>query len=461
MIDCKLLVRSMAAVAAVIAAAGLVTVAGVGAGVHYGRKRRLSIGSEPQDIFTSRHMDAACRIAQTLRKASTWNSLTGWSEVYLFATDAVVSLAGKKVVVRCLGHDIPGKGGVSTAVVSEDNTFAMALRDALSIVLDGQLDHLKCGRAIRADEPDEGLKALSHHVGLPLDDTVYPVRPVAGPGESKFFTQAEAKPRGWKTYDFPIIERKDREDMLAGALWHMWHIMFMCDVGTFGARGLWWITIWRQDVCWVACWDRKKKSVKMDLRGAGHGRWTLDLPKFDFKQTERIPAIRQLLDNLGTPQLRRLNGGRLMPTIDMPSEKVTWWDCFKYFHKTNFLPLNETVVSQGPDWEQQMQENAVRCIVKQVNKTMGHLPRPVVKPVLRPVVKPVLRPVVKPVPRPVVKPVPRPAVRSVPMPAVKPVPLRVSPVMPQAARYLLPRHGLDVEKLVQDACRRALRKQPL
>ena len=449
-------------------------------------------------------------IAHNLQQASHQVEGKGWSPVYLFCSEAVITLGGKCVAVRCLGRGLPGMGGRAALELAPqekmtDPTFLERFPDILKIAFPDQVWALQCSLPVRADSPLEGERALARHNLLSLKDpTVY--RQFSRLGGVIDFRRPKGKT--WQNSSSPKLEVclnckvvHTREALLRLATWQMGHQVGAMLYDTCMQEEE--FTGWYLDIYFAVGLVRSTSTVVVQLAVAGHGTFKLEMmvdrhrapTRYDRSGfTKELDAqYRAWLEWMPLPQLERMCLARYEEGNGQTRA---------YFLHTNHLVHGHP----GFTYEEQQTQDAARCapapmpaithnapelaVMHNVlqaplapkiavihnallapKTAVLHNPPPVVhkappapKPTVRRNARPPPRPAVRrntrPASRPAVRrnarPASRPAVRRNARPARKPTvkPKRspntyIPPAVPQNARYLLPKHGVAFDRAMK------------
>ena len=443
-------------------------------------------------------------IAHNLQQATHEVAEKGWSPVYLFCAEAVITLGGRCVAVRCLGRGLSGMGGRAALELAPqekmtDPSFVERFPDILKIAFPDQLWALQCSLPVQADSTSEGEKALARHNLLSLKDpTVY--RQFSRLGGMVDFRRP--KGRTWQNSSLPNLDAPlRRETLLRLATWQMgYQVGAMLYDACMQQEEF---TGWFLDMYFAVGLVRATSKVVVQLAVAGHGTFRLEMDVDRHKAptrydrsgfTKELDAqYRAWLEWLSLPQLERLCLARYEEGDGRTRD---------YFLHTNHLLYGHP----GSTYEEQQTQAAARCAPPQAAVTYNArrapqptgprnarsapqpivrrnarpapalAPRPTVRRNARSAPKPLVRRNARPAPalapRPTVRrnvrSAPKPLVRRNALPASQPIVRRnirpaqspavkpqrapntyTPPTVPQNARYLLPKHGVVFDRAVK------------
>lgn len=398
--------------------------------------------SRPKEVWILEEMERhAAEVIPTL--LADHLALTEAPEVYLFAPDAMVSLSPQLFTVRCVGKRIFGHGGVNRA--SATAGWQQLVPKMFKILDIDQMNMLRCSVPIAADVQGEGENVLAAHVGLPIS-------PPATSGYDRSltawqsFTLPEEKPEPI----FPTlpvsVHPELRETVNTIEAW--------VDGGYKQAAGYDWkkdlnLRLWRLDVCVLLSFGLGQLHVS--VHRIGHEvPLTLDTTR-DQKQV-RTRALLTLFGQLPVCQLTRIKTASASFSTDMYP-----------FFKVNWVPMDPLPrLEKGLTWAQQNRQRSERCSGQwkfeprasakaKHDEEMERLVRGLGRIEQR------RRDMLAYRPDKGVSAPPRPNNR------VSAAPKRNNraynaPSVPQDARYLLPKHGVVMDKVVKASKAQAMKK---
>ena len=268
-------------------------------------------------------------------------SLTQASEVYLFASDAMVSLSRELFTVRGIGKNLDLKGGVKKTTTAPG--WQQLVPGMLKILHMDQKNMLRCSVPIAADMVGEGEMVLAAHVGLAI----------SLPTNRGYDPTYDPTVKSWQSHKLPEekpTQVRTEVDRTVDS------IEELLDGGYEKAVGYDWnkveFRLWRLDI--FVLFTFTLDELHMSVYRIGHDmpltlhtiRWTEH-----YRYGTRTRELAAFFGQLTSCELIRIRAASVGFDTDMFP-----------FVKTNFVPRDPLPrLEKGLTWAQQNKQRSERC----------------------------------------------------------------------------------------------------